>query len=424
MKSKNKQILFIADELYPSMGANDRIVYRIVDELMRYDDMQLSVLGAAPRYDQQVETYRECKQIYEPYWYLTRYRNLNKRLNNWSWLRFIINPRTILYRIARSKGNDNPYKWEMVHWLKNHYREFDVIVAMSMPYLNLEVAASVGDKVPVILYPLEPIATYNKHVPNFEQLLDYEIGLETVASKIVLTSLIHKDFVKERTNINGHKVVEAEFPCVIQRSQNEVQKFQDKKRRIGLAFVGKFYAETRTPNYLCHVIDGLSAEDYAMNIVGGLTRGHFDDKIVSTYFTNKHPIIHCTGFVHPTKADEYMSSADILVHVGNTQTNLMPSKILDYISTGKPILNICKSRECPTLPLMEKYPLCLNLFEEDGITDAVIARVDSFCRDNAGKQISFETIKEMYKQYTPQYVGAVFHKTIMDAINEFNKKTI
>lgn len=421
-EERQMRVLFMTDKLYPSTGANDRIVYRIIDELLKYRNMQISIIGEAPYTEQQKANYKGCLQIYEPYYYWMRYREMSIKLGKWSWLRFILNPRTILYRISKQNEGDGPYRLEMNRWLKKHCREYDAIVAMSMPYLNLEVAATVGDKVPVIFYPLEPIATYNKTCQNFEQLLDYEIAIENAASKIILTSLIHEDFLKERTRLNEHKVIEAEFPCVIKRTDGSNQRIPERKSKTELAFVGKFYAETRTPDYLCKIVDGLSASDYRMNVVGGLTRGQFDDDIIKKYFTNQHPIIHCVGFVHPTKADAYMSNADILVHVGNTQTNIMPSKILDYISTGKPILNICKTRECPTLPLMEKYPLCLNLFEDDGIDAKTIARVDAFCRENTGKQIPFDTISEIYKQYTPQYVGAIFHKAIMDAINEFKQK--
>lgn len=422
VEDKPKRVLFIVHELYPSVGANDRIVYRIIDELLSKGDMQISILGEAPRQEQQSGSYRNCKAIFEPYQYLTRYRNWNKRLGRWSWLRFIINPRTILYRIAKCKGIDDPYKWEMLHWIEKHYGEYDSIVAMSMPFVNLEVAAHVGDKVPVILYPLEPIATLNKEVDNLEQLVDYEIGLENVATKIIMSSLIHRDFMAERTRVNEHKVVEAEFPNIIQRT-DEGEKQPAQHKQIELAFVGKFYDNVRTPDFLCEVIDRLSAKDYTMYMVGGIpSGGRFNQEVVKKYFTNQHPIIHCTGFVHPSKADEYLNEADILVHVGNTRTNLMPSKILDYISVGKPILNFCKSRECPTLPLMEKYPMCLNIFEDEGITDEMIARVDAFCKKYAGKQIPFETIKELYKQYTPQYVGTVFHDTIMDTISEFKQK--
>lgn len=421
-KDKPIRVLFMVDELYPSIGANDRIVYRIIDELLRYNDMQIAVIGAVPSQEQRRTTYRGCTQIYEPYLHLIRYRKLNKKLGWWSWLRFIVNPRTILYKLASNNEEIDTYQIELEYWVRKHYKEFDAIVAMSMPYMNLKVASTVSNKIPVILYPLEPIATMNTGAVNFERLLDAEIDVENAATKIILTSLIHKDFLAERTRINEHKVVELEFPCIIERAINRDNIKNERDGHIKLAYVGKFHAGVRTPDYMCKLIDGLSSANYSMNVIGGITSGGFKKEVIEKYLSNQHPIIHCTGFVHPTKADQYMNEADILVHVGNTQTNLMPSKILDYISVGKPILNFCKSRECPTLPLMEKYPMCLNIFEDEGITDEMIARVDAFCKKHAGKHIPFETIKELYKQYTPQYVGTVFHDTIMDTISEFKQK--
>ena len=100
----------------------------------------------------------------------------------------------------------------------------------------------------------------------------------------------------------------------------------------------------------------------------------------------------------------------------------MPSKILDYISSGKPILNICKIRNCPTLPLMERYPMGLTIFEDEGISDLVSERVKEFCLQNKGKQVPYEQIEKLYPECTIEYVGKQFDDTIQAAINEFKQK--
>ena len=412
-------ILFITDELYPSTSANSRIVFRVIDELLNYSGLQIEILGQARQESQRADNYHGCKIIHTPFSRYQKYLTINDLLGSLKYLRFLIYPRTIMYRIARNKGFYNPYIWEATRWVKRHCHSFDAIIAMSMPYYNLEIAATVGDKVPVILYPLEPIATFNKSAEDFEMRIEYEISLENRASKLIFTSLIHKDFLSERTRINENKVLEAEFPCVFTRDPviNVIPNKTDK--RISLVFVGKFYEDYREPDFLCGLMDCLPENEYDLTIVGGLTSSNYKPAIVNKYLSNTHPFIHCVGFVLQDAADTYLQKADILVHVGNKQPNLMPSKILDYISTGKPIINICKTHHCPTLPLMEKYPLGLMVFEEDGLNETITARVDEFCKKVKGQRIPFETIQRLYYKYTPEYVGRIFYHAIQSSIDEF-----
>ncbi len=413
------KVLFIIDELFPSTNANSRIVFRVIDELLHYPDLQVEILGQAHQVLQRADNYHGCRIIHTPFRRYQKYLAVTDKLGSLKRLRYLIYPRTIMYRIARFRGFNNPYVWEAMRWVKRNCHNYDAIIAMSMPYYNLEIASSVGDKVPVILYPLEPIAAFNKSADDFEKRLDYEISLESRASKLILTSLIHQDFLSERTRINENKVLEAEFPCIFSRDPliSEITDKTDK--RISLVFVGRFYEEYREPDFLCRLLDCLPENEYDLTIVGGLTFSNYKPAIVNRYLSNTHPFIHCVGFVLQDVADTYLQKADILVHVGNKQPNLMPSKILDYISTGKPIINLCKTRQCPTLPLMEKYPLGLMIFEEDGLNETITARVDEFCKKVKGQRVPFETIQRLYYKYTPEYVGSVFYRAIQSSVDEF-----
>lgn len=413
------RVLFITYSLSPCTDANSRIVIRIIDQLIKCRDLQIDIMG---RYESDsamsAEEYHGCPIINTPFRRFLRYHNLNKRLGHWKILRFIIYPRTILYRIIRNKGFDDPYIWEAKNWLLRNYHKYDAVVAMSMPFYNLDIAVSVANRVPVILYPLEPIATFKKSENSFEQMLDYEIDLENKATKLILTDLIHKDFLSERTRVNEKKVVEAEFPCVINKNiQNS--KNINSNNKISIVYIGKFYSKLREPDFLCGLMDYLPNDEYELTIVGGMNDNDYNPEIVNKYLSNTHPSIRCVGFVSPDIADDYLKKADILVHVGNKRSNIMPSKILDYISTGKPILNICKIHDCPTLALMKNYSLGMILFEDEGLNDNVAKRVDEFCKKSIGQNIPFDTIHEMYYKYTPEFVGQVFYKAIKDSIDEF-----
>jgi hypothetical protein len=85
----------------------------------------------------------------------------------------------------------------------------------------------------------------------------------------------------------------------------------------------------------------------------------------------------------------------------------MPSKTLEYINAGKPIVNFHKLPDCPTLHYTRRYPLCLNIFEGDAPDPEAFIR---FCLQNRGKTAPSVDIPEC----TPNFIA----RAILDEIGE------
>ena len=90
------------------------------------------------------------------------------------------------------------------------------------------------------------------------------------------------------------------------------------------------------------------------------------------------------------------------MNIGNAVDNQMPSKIFEYISTGKPIINIFKSTDCPTLKYLGRYPLVLNIHEAEIRKDPAgcVSRVQAFCRGHRGERVPAEETKRLYAANT------------------------
>jgi hypothetical protein len=58
-----------------------------------------------------------------------------------------------------------------------------------------------------------------------------------------------------------------------------------------------------------------------------------------------------------------MREADILVNIGNDAPYQLPSKVVEYISMGKPILNVAKIEEDSSREFFKAYPVSLCLLE-------------------------------------------------------------
>ena len=92
----------------------------------------------------------------------------------------------------------------------------------------------------------------------------------------------------------------------------------------------------------------------------------------------------------------------ILLNIGNTYLNQLPSKVLDYISSGNPVINVVKHSEDCSREVFEKYDNCFEFLE---YRDNDINRFNEFLVKCKGNKISFDRIESLYREYTPVYVA-------------------
>lgn len=415
---KRLKILFIQDNLFCTPDANVRIVFRLIKYLQNNYNVDITLLGRASQKAEYVTKYDSCNLVHEPHMYVEKYKNIAKKLGRWRFLRYVFMPRTIVYRLH---NNVEPYVVEARRWLRKHIEEYDVVVATCSPYYPLLLAAEISEQCPVVYYKIDPVASFPMpEKPNKDSCLatiENEIAFDTCASKIITTDVIFKYYNQLPTCVNSDKIVLLNYPNIIERTiSNNLSAVVESldKKDINMCFIGKFYTDIRNPQYLFDMMKQLQNSSITLHIVGnmGECQGMLDE-----YNSKNRTNIIYHGVVSPMEADDIMLQSDVLVHVGNSEDAYMPSKILDYISSGKPILNICKIPTCPTLPLMERYPMGLTIYEYEELTDNKLQQIESFCIKNKGKQIPFETIAEIYYDSTISYVGQKFYEVIQSVIN-------
>ena len=108
------------------------------------------------------------------------------------------------------------------------------------------------------------------------------------------------------------------------------------------------------------------------------------------------------GAVPTTEGRRLQNEADVLVNLGNQMANQLPSKVYEYLGSGKPILHLAANREDPVLPLLARYPLALVRFDAD---PAPVARWLSEVR---GRRLPYETAAALYPEAAPRRVAEDF----------------
>ena len=72
-------------------------------------------------------------------------------------------------------------------------------------------------------------------------------------------------------------------------------------------------------------------------------------------------------YLDKNEAMKKMLDSDILINLGNDTDYQLPSKIIDYVSARRPILNICSIKNDSTKMYLEKFSFVLNYFQDGNI---------------------------------------------------------
>jgi glycosyltransferase involved in cell wall biosynthesis len=132
--------------------------------------------------------------------------------------------------------------------------------------------------------------------------------------------------------------------------------------KIRMVFIGTLTRGVRTPEDLLEIFSLLSNTELAGKIELHFFGG-FD--YCEEYFTTYEHLIGKSIFLHGVvsrvRAIQAMNSADILVNIGNTNPYQEPSKVVEYASTGKPIINIMSISDDSSAKLLKQHPAVFNV---------------------------------------------------------------
>lgn len=221
---------------------------------------------------------------------------------------------------------------------------------------------------------------------------------------IITTPFIRNCLASRKLDVSRVRI--AGFPMIDLPPLERLSRKNDGK--IDLLFCGWLYSDIRSPEYFIRIINYMD-EHFRITFMGRdcellLNRFEIDTKAEIIILPQQPYDV----------ALQALADADILINIGNSVPVHMPSKTLEYINTGKPIINFYKMLDCPTLYYTKRYPLCLNIYEDDTDIDNAAEKVIDFCRNNIGKTVDRAVIMEEYEDCTSRYIS----EQIIDGVEE------
>lgn len=284
---------------------------------------------------------------------------------------------------------------------------FDVVISTMEPFPSACAVSKLPDSVKKVVYLMDPpICTVRP-----EDLSPYR---KRMLPKVFETHdlILTTPFIREALNNCGfgrfdHKIVEVGFPMIEyhdhQKTPDDIIMNRDK---INLLFCGWLYSDIRSPRYFLDIVSRLD-ERFCVYFMGKEC-----DKLRERFsFETKAQVITLPQRPYQVALNA-MADADILINIGNSIPVHMPSKTLEYINTGKPMVNFHKLTDCPTLHYTNRYPLCLNLWEGEQDTAQAADKFIRFCTENKGRTVDTTSLKTQLPECTPEYIAKLILEKI------------
>ena len=413
------KLLFVLGSVYPRDDANSNIMNRIAEYLLSQNqNIQIFEVGINNN-NEIISKYKirniEIYGMGDPF--ITR---LSPKLRNY-----------LAKKHAASRWNrikllvKHPY-WAIEYVIKKfmygniqiiykkqvqeicHKEGIDAIICVSYPFQTALYVSKLKVDVPFVYYQLDPYYSHYKQQNKWKALRQEEYVCNK-ASHIFMTNLIYQDYSSSSLSKYLTKSTVIEFPAIEISSMKEHSVVSNEERVINMAFVGTLYEDIRSPEFLFRLLENLVLR-------GNMIHLHLIGPIVGNIRIPQAEWITYHGRLNAEDAKWFMHRADFLINIGNLIINQMPSKIFEYFSSGKPIINLYKTNQCPTLPYASKYPNCINIAEFELIDNKMCECVESFLKDNKDINIPSEYIRDLFPEYTTVQVASKFLQIIQNVV--------
>lgn len=214
------------------------------------------------------------------------------------------------------------------------------------------------------------------------------------ADKIVLMKSSEEHHLKYNSRFID-KFIFLDIPMLGEPEPINVQSNED--TTVKLLFVGSLSSNVRNPETLIKALEKIKDDNISCEFVGNISCKDKFNKLKKLYGER----LTLTDFINHDDLLEKIAQADVLLNVGNLIPTMVPSKIFEYMSYGKPIISTFDIEAEPSKKYLDKYPLALLLSKND--TDDVNAqKIQEFIKDTAKERVVFDEVEKVFRLNTPK----------------------
>lgn len=371
-----KKILILVRKFYPNISASGNLIKPLLEELSL--ENKVTVLC--------IDDVESCVKLNDNLCVKTL-----QHKDNTSYIKRIKSK--ILKNLKKDYYNSEIYRVIYNELTKKEYESYDLFIAITYEEMYALSSISKIEKNKKRIFLLEKFFYRNKRIPNKQNFIENKILSN-------IDTIYHLPILTKELNIYENTVC-LEHPMIVDRTQ--IHKDNLSVEVCKIIYGGGVDKYQRNPINIINIINEINENVvFYFYIYGNLVNKL--SNINSNLVKVNAPIPH-DEFI------EKVHESNILLSIGNKESDIVPSKVFDYISTGKPILHFSFNSNDPYYYYLSRYRLSLIIDYKRFLNDLDYKQTISIELNNfiesygfTNESILFDEIKSNYIECTPNYV--------------------
>lgn len=307
--------------------------------------------------------------------------------------------------VKRNLGK-SPYEKKRIKYIKNKIEKLDtsshydyIIAATPNEIVALTLATTKAKKVAISMEKFFNMQTLNIAQNKVKKEQRNELLYRKMMQDFTFVFAFPMMYNKLKQFEHEENVLEIEHPMLVDNVTNTPTLKQ-------MVYAGALDRSQRPPKRALNIVVPL-CEKLKMNAkwYGG-GNGFTEVESVS----QKKDCIKNMGFASSDVIHGAYRESEILISIGNSDSEVVPSKVLEYISTGKTILHITNVQNDPAKKYLLRYPKAVIVEEEYEIEHLV----NEIKMKNA-ILLTYDMILDEFNETTPKYVAQTVIKCLQSS---------
>ena len=388
-----KHLVVICGQYYPTMSPTGRCAERYA--LLFRDEYDIDFISESQDGQEQRVTMPNGITSYTA---SCRRVTLEKRAKGN--IRKVLHSLGSLLLFTNYLGNQRWYRKAALRQLEIIHKEKPVDVVWSICSPMAAICAGVDFKkihpeVRVCSYTVDPFSTPDRVRPilhSRKEMLAFEQKMLVGMDSVLLSEEVYNARPELRETIPACRPL----PYLMPSFEVSKNKPEEGEVLVGV-YAGSFYEKIRNPRFMLDVLSRLNRNTFKLVLY---SKGC--ESVVGEYANVDNIEQH--GLITPTQLAEEYRKADILIGVGNSVSDFLPSKTFEYIAQGKPIVFFnYKGHDSKEL---EIHPLALQLTDDIPV-EAACTRLLEFCERVKTETIKEEELASLYSKHSPSSIKQI-----------------
>ena len=272
------------------------------------------------------------------------------------------------------------------------YTPLEAVIAAS------KIKRKYGERVEIIYYSTDTLSNeqgeggFLSSAYRTKCGIKWEKKLFNLYDKIIIMECHKNHYLSPEFKQFKSKMFIANFPFL----ENKNIYAQTKKHdMVQMVYAGTLYKKLRNPSFmLSSLIEVSEKKKIEIDIYGN---GDCDDIVQDAVKKSKN-IIKMNGMISHDNVLKKIYSSDVLLSIGNKESPMVPSKIYEYMSTGKPIIHFYFYDCDPCIEPLRQYGNALLIKDNDSMSTI---KIINFL--NNIKQLKYKDVENKFYMSTPKY---------------------